>query len=383
MRYPEMIIDRKIEIITNYLYRNYDKFAVNLNNSLFEGKAGISLYLFYASKYFDEPKFENKSILILESIIEDINKNPIIINYYNGLSGILWYIKHLIKVGGLSEEDSSIYEHLNPLIFTSVKEQISLRNYDFLHGALGVINYLLYDVNENIQNDIEAEIADFLIKDVKNFDNDELSSFFYGELGIAHGMSGLILLLTLINEKKITSQNIDEQIDMLISYIIMKVDNNYKDPHMWLLNNENRYSWCNGTIGILYSLYRAIKSNKVSVANYNFVNNAMLYSLQLDDHKKLGIIDSCLCHGTAGNMQIYNKLKIKYNCIEFEKGIDIWKNKTILYSMFEDGIAGYKTWDGEESIIDYSLFKGVSGVGLSLMSYKKKDLSVWDDFFLL
>ena len=50
--------------------------------------------------------------------------------------------------------------------------------------------------------------------------------------------------------------------------------------------------------------------------------------------------------------------------------------------MFEDGIAGYKTWDGEESIIDYSLFKGVSGVGLSLMSYKKKDLSVWGDFFL-
>lgn len=350
---------------------------------MFEGKAGISLYLFYASKYFNESKFENKSFLILESIIDDINKNPIILTYYNGLGGILWYIKHLIKVGGLSEEDSYIYEHLNPFIFTSVKKQISLRNYDFLHGALGVIYYLLYNVKENNQYDIEAEIADFLIKDVKKVDCDELSSFFYGELGIAHGISGLILLLTLINEKKILSQSIDGLIDQLTSHVIKKVDNNYTPPHMWLLNSDRRYSWCNGAIGILYSLYRAIKSNNVSVANYNFVNNAMLYSLQLDDHKKLGIIDSCLCHGTAGNMQIYNKLKIKYDCIEFEKGIDIWKKKTILYSMFEDGIAGYKTWDGEESIIDYSLIKGVSGVGLSLMSYKKKELSVWDDFFLL
>ena len=54
-------------------------------------------------------------------------------------------------------------------------------------------------------------------------------------------------------------------------------------------------------------------------------------------------------------------------------------------AQFRDGLAGYKTWQGEQNGWEnrYSLLEGIIGIGLSILSHLNPNLMNWDECLLL
>jgi hypothetical protein len=68
---------------------------------------------------------------------------------------------------------------------------------------------------------------------------------------------------------------------------------------------------------------------------------------------------------------------------EFKDTTSYWIQQTLNFSCFEDGLAGYKTWEKDGWKCSYSLLEGISGIGLVLLSYLENSQQTWDEIFLL
>ncbi len=62
-----------------------------------------------------------------------------------------------------------------------------------------------------------------------------------------------------------------------------------------------------------------------------------------------------------------------------------WIGQTLSLAKFEDGLAGYKTWQGAERGFrnEYGLLEGIAGIGLALTSYTYETEPTWDECLLL
>jgi hypothetical protein len=69
---------------------------------------------------------------------------------------------------------------------------------------------------------------------------------------------------------------------------------------------------------------------------------------------------------------------------EFKNAADYWMNETLKMAKFEDGLAGYKVWYGEQGWLnEYCLLEGIAGIGLALMTYYYEVEPIWDECLLL
>ena len=60
--------------------------------------------------------------------------------------------------------------------------------------------------------------------------------------------------------------------------------------------------------------------------------------------KEEGVLDAGLCHGSSGISMIFRRMYIETQQREFADARDYWIEKTLNFSIFNDGLAGYKTY---------------------------------------
>jgi len=99
-------------------------------SGLYNGKSGVSIALFEASKYLQDDNLEDVAFsMIKESIIAENND----ISFENGLSGIGYALIHLIEGGFLEADYNELFgnQHKNilRLIELLAKNEIDLSNY--------------------------------------------------------------------------------------------------------------------------------------------------------------------------------------------------------------------------------------------------------------
>jgi len=93
--------------------------------------------------------------------------------------------------------------------------------------------------------------------------------------------------------------------------------------------------------------------------------------------------DAGICHGSAGIALLYHRMFLETHCSEFKEATEFWIQQTLEFSRFEDGLAGYKTWQKEGWKCDYSLLAGIAGIGLVLLFYLENNQQTWDELFLI
>ncbi len=118
----------------------------------------------------------------------------------------------------------------------------------------------------------------------------------------------------------------------------------------------------------------------------DFGNEILLSTTTRKNLKVNGVFDSSFCHGTSGIGHIYNKAYQYTKDVKYKEASKYWFTKTLELAKFEDGYAGYKTWfgtDNESWKNELGLLTGISGVGLSLISFVSDISPDWDKIFLL
>jgi len=363
--------------------------TVEQNIGLVKGRCGLILcWLFY---YFrtKEQKYLNIAVYILNAQLLYWKSD---FTLGSGMAGYVWVTCIMKKMKCAPANIDELLSKIEPLMRTECILMIKNNNFDYFSGSSGLIFYYLS--KENFSND-DKSIITMYIDALAN--NQEMESSFYYKnegkenqlilnLGVPHGITGIILILLLIKEKNQPDFKIDSLIHHFIEVLLRNVMD--KSSHFYfpsyVVEKDRSYSpsilaWCYGDLTSCYAIFKAGKLLDNSTY-LNFGLNALIKTTYRND---IHADSFSLCHGFASLICVYNELFAMTGNVRFRDTSNKWKNKA--FSLFKKE---YKTnnlnLNNSKSFIeDSSLFIGFPGFFLPLFFSKDRMLNEWQKCLLL
>lgn len=397
--------------------------------TLSQGLPSTILFFVELDREFPHQKWDyvaHEHFKVLGKIIEE---KPIYeLSLYTGLAGINFVTytasKNRKRYNSFLEQlDKNLLERLDQFLYHAEKDHLNNNGtsalvYDLINGLAGINIYLLMTSDKPENLEMAKRINRFLISHIiktikingyyvpgwyippKNSPYLERESFPDGNfnLGISHGITGVLAMLSLSFSKGIIVQGQKQSIKYIVDWIL-KLKSSDDFGVFWpgrisfekyvkqdfSTNRQLRESWCYGNPGILRALFLAnsiLKDNelnKLIIKGFNaiYLRNDTLHNLR----------SSIFCHGKAGllqtTIQIQNEIKsdiLNNNIEKLANEIIADYDKNLPY-----GYTDLILYNGKNSIINKpGLLEGSVGIGLSLLSLiKKNQNTLWDKVFLL
>ena len=400
----KIYIHNKIDDIYRILIKKITKIK---DFNLYWGKSGICLFFAYYQTI--NKKCQNNIEDIVESLIDDASQYKMTdskhLTFYSEMAWLLCHLyeKKLINIDlddYFSGIDESLYEGM--IILWNKKEHgcingaISIGLYFYYRYILGgekCKHYLELFVDLIQKTAIEEENK--TMKWITTIDYVTLEQGF--NLGIAHGIPGILLFL-----RKLYLENIKKDV---ISDIIIKTGDflllqkkslkTHKSFFYYSITDspghDSKLSWCYGDISVGYSLFmistlRGIERKDIKENALDILLNTTTRTILWDNK----IVDAGLCHGTSGIAHIYNKLYHHTSMLQFRDAALYWYQETIKMAKYDNEYAGYRLpssiKDSEMKLFEtenLSYLTGISGIGLSLLSAIYPIEPSWDMSLLL
>jgi hypothetical protein len=202
---------------------------VDINNvGLYSGIASRVLFFIHLQMYFNNNVFYNR---IIDKLTKDLffalgNNPEMNSSMGSGFTGIGWLFNYLNRY----------FPHLNPhfelaglnkYVIQSLKFDFNIGNYDPLHGYIAKGNYLLtllpnreakkaiFSILDHLFNIIEQSTNFISWKAIKKRGRYNIAY----DLGIPHGMSGILIFLMKVYEKGIFQIKIKDIANRAINWI--------------------------------------------------------------------------------------------------------------------------------------------------------------------
>ena len=375
---------------------------------LFNGISGTSLFLFYSGRYFKNNNYTEKGFDLLKKGIDSIAEDSTYDHTFcNGLSGFGWTFNHLANHEFIDAEENQI-EDLDTPVFNAAINDIDNLLYDYLHGSIGVGLYLVMKKNISEKNNlylnqiIEKLYAIRIESDEGICWHDNLTLLYQKKknengrfnLGMAHGLPSIIIFLCKCYERKLHFGLTKRMIEGAIKFIKnQKIPSHIESVSLYPamvdkgegIKPNSRLGWCYGDLGIASCMWQVGKT----LNNEELKKESIEIMLHASHRKELTqnmILDAGACHGTASISHVFNRFYIETKMPIFKKCSSYWINQTLKMVKHEDGLAGFKFWNGEENKWknNYNLLEGITGIGLVLLShiYGKESMN-WDECLLL
>lgn len=365
------------------------------NPGLLHEDGGKLLFLAYYAKYKQTKIFDDIYQKYLLSFCDRLCSGVYRPSYCDGLAGMI-YLLDFLNEEKLSDLDlSEIKKHYDSYLKKILDVYIERGENDFLYTSIGLLNYFINNYNISYEKYLEVCI-DRLIKHSVSMpkgiawrDNFEKKSEINFNISISHGMAGLIIILVKLQKK--VKFDLFPIIKSSIDFILSQKYENYSNigsfyPTYCLDADQgfkSRLGWCNGDLGIGLALWHAGTCFK----NEHWIKEAVElfnFNTSRKEEKDTYVKDAGFCHGTAGIAQIYNRLFLETGKELYYRTSYYWILRTLDLGNDNDYQVGYKTYyQGDYYPSDNSLLSGLSGIGLSLLSFKNKSYSAWDKIFLL
>lgn len=362
----------------DYLYKNSKPV---FSSGIVQGETGLALCYFYLFKITNQTDYYEKMHSILDHSIERV-KDDYSLGY--GLAGLCWVIE--IMKNEIEGADEWLRE-ANKVVSGKTVILLQQGNLDLFKGGLGLLFYLLTqkDTKENL-----SLLKDFLkIIDQKIEKNDwKVKSFRENKwiteinLGVPHGITGILLFLLLIKEKNILS--VDAQILKLAELLL-----NYRNedsrkcyfPAKILEENEwidSGIGWCYGDLTIAYALLKTGILCRIN--EYKDISLKILReTVDREDYFHDIMI---LCHGYVSNAIIYDKIHKLSGDPFFQKTANKWRIATRQLCKRQ-----YKSFLDRKEYSDFfndsSLFYGFPGLFLAELFWDNEIDTKWSDCLLL
>lgn len=392
----ESVIKLKVNLIAEYILKNNPQY-INKDYGLYSGQFGILLFLLYYSMHTHDKKYvsytENYAERLLQQFVEKEKRHT----FCSGLSGILYLFEFLREKEIIDLDISEVQPLLENYIVLNMRHDIQQKYYDFMHGALGIG---LYFLKRKTNQEYIYELIDFLYltaeKDTKrqifkweSKINPEDNLIGYN-LALSHGISSIIIFLSRVIRSGIINDKIREMLNGAVNFVL----SNQKDctqlgsffPSYVLKDSpkedfKSRLGWCYGDLGVGIALLQSGNAmNQIEWKEKGI--EVLLQSTYRRSFDQTMVNEAGICHGSAGIAMIYRRMFFETDCDQFKNAISYWIQQTLDYSKFEDGLVGYKTFENKRWKCDFSLLTGISGIGLTLLSYIDKTVHDWDELFL-
>lgn len=377
-------VEKKLHEIAHVLFQYIrDRPKESLDNlGLYSGKSGIILFLsHYLNKY---PDRELNGIYekYLSDFFEALTDVPQgMLSYCSGLAGILTVFRMMNDASLIDLDFSEIEVVYNDRMLRWVSHCFPDRNYDFLHGALGVAMYFANNpqyIEATLLGLKNTAIEDgYRLKWLSSLGIDKPDGY---NISLSHGISSIIVYLSRVYRSGAMTALNKQLLDGAVNYVLSQEIDRYLYgscfPSQSLENGDSiarsRLAWCYGDLGVAAALWQA---GKVT-GNKDWQDKALdvyRFSAGRMDLQDAMVHDAGLCHGTSGIAMMYAYMYRETSDPQFGNARDHWIAQTLAMSKFPDGPAGYKQLsmdDDKQSRWEdcYLLLEGIAGIGFMFLS---------------
>lgn len=402
-----------MELKVESILREIDAIIIQKTNEipfgLFDGKGGCSLYLAYRYIQTGNENHFHYATKFLEQIIEDVN------NYTkqeylcldNPLASACWLIDHYVNQGLIdTDEKYNTRQIINCIINSDSKDDFKTNRHDLFYGFIGRAVLLMEHDIEIARPFVLQAIASLKRNKTASKEGTFWTSFypFYENninakkiinLGIPHGMTGIILFLLklskLYNLKNEMASVIKDSVNWLAN--CLKRHRN----HLPLAFGEEKLSakgmlgWCYGDLAIIYVLLRYQETFQDSTyESLIFLLIKQSDSVPILEHMQkkylmdLKVYDTCICHGAGSIAYMYHKFYLITKNETVSDIADRWYEFLIksVYTQ-SNSIDRLVKVSGLSVSKQIGFLNGIAGAGLALMACKDEKLGHWDRLLLL
>jgi len=397
-------VKKKIDQIADCIFAKIQK-DEEQSFGLYSGKFGWLLFLIYYAKYTQNETHISLTQKFAEKLMQKFVEKEKVHTFCSGLSGILYLFEFLREKEIIDLDVSKIQSFLDDYVVSHMRQDIQRGYYDFMHGALGVGLYFLkrktnpeyiHELIDFLQNTVEIDPKNQNCKWESMIEHEDRKLQVYN-LSLCHGISSIIIFLSRVIKSGIYNEKTQEMLTGAVNFVLSHQNDFVKVgsffPNLQLKNaqktkntqetaSKSRLAWCYGDLGIGLAFWQAGNATGQTEWKEKGLDILLQSTHRLTFHETF-VHDAGICHGSAGIAMIFRRMFFQTQRNEFKESVPYWIEKTLSFSGFEDGLAGYKSWMKDVWICDDILLTGISGIGLVLLSYIDKEPHDWDEMFLL
>ncbi|WP_257668512.1 lanthionine synthetase LanC family protein [Parapedobacter tibetensis] len=350
------------------------------------GEVGYMLSLAYEYRLYKRKESLDFCGKLLKHLIGKHNSNCTL-GY--GLAGLAWGIRQIQRIGITDESIEPWFENTESILRHNFKEILESGNFDYFHGASGILNYFL-----NSKRKVDVRTDELVTTFLDKIHQQSIDYFFSPRdettpdgqsvrilnLGVPHGVSGIILLLLQI--KKRTGRDVDGLItsfmDRLLTYCDNEMGNVFQVPSLvGDIERDSTLAWCYGDLPVLYILTEA---THLGICDSKC--QKILDFLSARTAKRRDYMDGnlTLCHGLPVITYFYYKLWKMTGHELYESAFNYWEHelKSNFYMPHEQ-----KNSKLEKDITsNFSLFNGFPGMYIVSLTIHRQIADDWDNILL-
>ncbi len=363
------------------------------------GDAGLATFFSYLHAVRPDEGLDDIAMELLDRAITATGEVPVPPSLYGGFSGVAWAMEHLR--GRIYEDEDG--DDSGAEVAEALGEHVSLTpwrgQYDLISGLVGFGVYALArgarPGGEECLRRVVARLAETAERGPQGITwlsgpellpPKDLESFpkGYYNLGVAHGVPGVIAVLALAQAAGVEcrelldgavawllAQKLPAEAESVFSYNVAPG----ADP------KPTRLAWCYGDLGIAAALEVAARA----VGEKAWEREALEIARRCATRTiaDSGAVDAGICHGTAGIAHLFNRLYQTTGDPDLGEAARHWIEQTLELRQPGKGIGGYEMWvpDGNLELgwrEEPGFLTGSAGVGLALLAAATEVEPEWD-----
>ncbi len=388
------LIENRLLEITNILRK-----CNTTDAGLFTGNSGIGLFLAHVNQHYMEDVLMDEAGRAFRKSFDALEQGGPLHSFAEGYAGVCWALNHLVQQNLVEADINSLFEEIDPYLISAAENDLEHTYLDYLHGGLGAAIYFIDRLAEAAAFKHISTCIDFLFQQavvsgneirwhslIQNGEPGKITEF---NLGLSHGIPGIICFLSKCYTKQIQAERCLFLINGAVSWILkqkLPAGSVSKFPSSMDGSGHFRHSrlgWCYGDLGIAACIWQAAKA----LNNESWKMEAVEIMLHASRRKELlenGIRDAGICHGTAGIAHLFNRFYLETGMSIFKETSNHWIRESLKMPLHDGGLAGYQSFYAESGWVnEYGLLNGVAGIGLVLLSQITEKAPSWDSCLLL
>jgi len=366
--------------------------------SLMGGHAGIALFFAYLARSTGDASDERASRRHLELAVDAVAARRMPTDLDAGFTGVAWAVHHLAS----HVETDGVEEGLATWLGDRGSPPRSRQRFEHLSGLAGLGTYalerrshpgasrmllriieLLAALSEGTSEGITWRSEPFQPPEVEHARAPEP---FYN-LGVAHGIPGVIAFLGRVSGAGIADVEARRLLDGAVSWLLAHRSSRRDgtDFPAWFSASEtsppNRISWCSGNLGVSVALLLAAR--EVGERHWDREALALARACAARDIAASKVDQTCLCHGSAGNAHLFNRLYQSTGETCFRDAALGWLDYSLTLRKPGSGLAGFESLDRDENgrgvwVTAPGFLNGIAGVGLAFLAATTSIEPAWD-----
>lgn len=382
--------------------------------SLGGGAAGQALFHGYLFKATGAERHSARAEQLLGETIEALATSPMRPALFSGFTGVAWAAEHL---GGLLEDeveqeeggvdDADMNEEIDQALLAVLDRFSWVGDYDLLSGLVGFGVYALNRFPrpsavrclEVIIDRLDAsaerngqEVTWFTPPEILPGAARELTPRGYYDLGVAHGVPGVVALLADACRLRIRQDRARPLLEGAVRWLVRQQLAGQRGACYpsrvgpGIEARAGRLAWCHGDPGIAATLLYAARA--VGMEEWERTALAIAAHAASAAPEDTGVPDMGLCHGALGLAHLYNRIHQAGGGELFADVARLWYRLGLAMRSSKGGINGFEAWQPGLDTQSYweadpGFLTGAAGVGLALLAAVTPIQPEWDRLLLV